>query len=521
MNVLSFEEANNIYESSNETRIKVHSVPSTNLQMYNRNISLLFKAIGDDGKDDFWSLIISELKRFRFDLSAAPLSKNIVSDKAKILGRKLKNKINYCDQVYSSELAAMLNVLAEQAQQLSSTVETNLLDFLVTLASQKKSNNVAIAICETRLIPLVEETIAPIGKLQFCKVVSPSNLREAKCYSTIFVIGAPKWFPEFVFSSPRSNELNIIKHEWVPGNWNPDLVLISPFTEHQNKVQPFKIDIDDKPVGFIENNPEEWIPRIDIRKIQDNALGQLINLMDSDEDIVLSRLFLLENDWAVFLDANDNSSVDIIDLDEEIKKRVKRVNIREVQSGMFILLRTEGGGDYIVPVADHIMGISKEKARADQKRWKMLLREQVKKLGQPNVISELRQLGSNRATNLNLEHWMSFRGIRTENYDDFLSIMKLIDLENEADQYWETMGVIRTAHTKAGFSIRSMLLDLVNKSDLDRLKRHGKMDFELAEQGAGSLSAFRVIDIAEDTSEVIHWKIGEPFRTISADDDQA
>ena len=44
------------------------------------------------------------------------------------------------------------------------------------------------------------------------------------------------------------------------------------------------------------------------------------------------------------------------------------------------------------------------------------------------------------------------------------------------------------------------------------------MDFELAEQGAGSLSPFRVIDIAKDTTEVIHWRIGEPFRIVPADE---
>jgi hypothetical protein len=74
------------------------------------------------------------------------------------------------------------------------------------------------------------------------------------------------------------------------------------------------------------------------------------------------------------------------------------------------------------------------------------------------------------------------------------------------------MGKIRNAHTKAGFTIRSMLLDLVNRGDMSKLKLYGKMDFELAEQGAGSLSAFRIIDVVKDTVEVIHWRIGAPFR---------
>ena len=516
MSSFSFEEVNNIYSSSNGVIVNIHSVPSANLQTYSQNTHLLFKAIGDDGKNDFWSSVISDIKRFNFDVSAAPLSKEIRNDKAKYLYEKLKTKINYCEMVYGSEPAGMLNLLAEQARQLSVAEETNLLDFLSELVSKNQSKNLAIAICASRLIPQVEETIQKLAGLRSCEIVCHSNLRDAKCYGSIFLIGAPKWFPEYVFSSPRSKELHIIKHKWISGNWKPEVTFVSLYRSHGSKYQT--IEIKDEGTDFIEDNPEELIPRIDIQNILDNALKQSVKLMESDDDVVVAKLFLLENDWAVFLDADDNSAVDIIDLDEEIKKRVRRAHVREIHPGMFILLRTEGGGDYIVPVADRIMGKFKEKARSDQKKWKTLLRDYVKREGASKTMRELRILGSNRATYLNLANWMSLRGIKTESYDDFLAIMKLIGLEKDAKKYWDTMGEIRTAHTRAGFSIRSMLLDLVNKSDLNTLKCYGKMDFELAEQGAGTLSAFRVIDVAKETVEVIHWKIGEPFRIASGDD---
>ncbi len=518
MSIYSFDEVSDVYRSSNRITIKVHSVSSTNLQTFNRNIGLLFRTIGEGSNDEFWPPIISALKRFRFDVSAAPLSEDILSEKAKTLNENLKGKIHYCDVAYSSELAGMLKLLAEQAQQLSETVETNLLDVLVELVSKNQSEKTAIAIRESRLIPQTQETIRRIAALQSCEIVCPSHLREAKCYSRIFVIGAPKWFPEFVFSSPRSKELHIIKHKWISGNWKPELVLASPYKSYGNIFQP--LEITDEDSDFTDDNPEELIPRLNLKHILDNALEQSVRLMNDDDDVVVAKLFLLENDWAVFLEADEGSSVDIIDLDEEIKKRVRRVTIRDVQPGIFILLRTEGGGDYIVPVADRIMGNFKEKARSDQKQWKTLLREYVKREGTSKALNELRNLGSSRATHMNLNHWMSFRGIRTESYDDFLAIMKLIGLEKDAKKYWETMGIIRAAHTRAGFTIRSMLLDQVNKSDINALKHYGKMDFELAEQGAGSLSAFRVTDIANDTVEVIHWRIGEPFRIESDDGDK-
>src|SRR6266508_837968 len=138
MSIFSFEEVSNIYASSDGIVIKVHSVPSTNLQTFNRNISQLFKAIGDSGKDDFWSPIIRILKRFRFDVSAAPLSKDILSEKAKVVNANLNTKIHFCGVAYSTELALMLKLLAEQAQQLSDTEETNLLDYLAELVSKNR-----------------------------------------------------------------------------------------------------------------------------------------------------------------------------------------------------------------------------------------------------------------------------------------------------------------------------------------------------------------------------------------------
>jgi hypothetical protein len=504
------EQINHIYKCSNKISINVHSIPSVNFQTFHRNISLLLKLLGSDSVDDYWSPIISSLKRFRFDVSAAPLSKSILSEKAKILSASLNIEAKRCEQVYGKEYSNMLNLLASQAKLISANIETNLLDFLANFAVSNGSANSAIAISASRLIPFVQESVKSFPELAKCEIVCGSNLREPKCYSRIYVIGAPRWFDDFIFSSPRSNEIHIIKHKWISGSWQPKTSLSATYKHHSSN-SSFPEIVDDSS-DVIEDKPEELIPRIDMKHILDKALYQSIELMGDDDDVVVAKLILLENDWAVFLDSNDNSGVDIIDFEEDIKKRVRRVSIRELQAGIFILLRTEGGGDYIVPVADQIMGNFKEKARADQKKWKTLLREHVKEAGITKTITDLRNLGSKIVSPMNLRNWMSFRGIRTESYDDFLAIMALVGLKNEAKKYWETMSIIRNAHTKAGFTIRSMLLEQVTKSDLETLKHQGRMDFELSVQGAGSLSAFRVVDISKDTVEVIHWKIGEPFQ---------
>lgn len=510
MNISDMDDANVIYSCQSDIKVKVHSVPSPTLQMFTRNISFFLRSLGEDGADEFWSPIVREVKRFRFDISAAPLSHKSVSVRAESLHTFLKSKVRQSKLAYSWEQSETLFQLTEQASQLISIPEQSLLETLLNLINKKELSEIAIAICETRLIPEVEKTLQDLLGKPNVNVVSPVNLKGTSCYSELFSIGAPRWFPEHVFSAPRAKHIHVIKHKWIPGKWEPELVLLSPY-----KASGFiskKFTIQDESTEEGELLLEDFLPKIDIKKIQDNATEQLINLVNDDDEIVLARLFLLESDWAVFLDADDTASVDIIDLEEEVSKRVRRVPVREIQMGMHILLRTEGGGDYIVPVADQLMGKFKEKARSEQRKWKVLLREKVKMKGEKEIISQLRQFGSPRASSGNLAHWMSLRGIKTENYEDFRAIMRLIGLEKEALSLWEIMGDIRKAHTRAGFKIRDMLLEQVNNADLDKLRKLGIMEFELADQSAGSLSAFCVKEIAKETIEVIHWRIGEPFR---------
>ena len=510
MSVINMDQTTIIFSCQSETKVKVHSISSPNLQIFNRNVSQFFKTLGEDGQDDYWSPIVREIKRFRFDLSAAPLSQKEITTKGEALHKLLRSKVAQSKLVYSPEQSEMLSQLAGQANQLANIREQSLLDSLIQLVNTKGKDEAAIAICEPRLISEVEEAIRVTQNLYGIEIVSPVNLREAKCFSRLIIFGSPLWFPEFVFSSPRAKEIHVIKHKWISGKWEPELVLLSPykFTGSRNR----GLTIDDEPADLGELILEDFLPSIDIKEIQDKATEQLINLVNDEDEIVIARLFLLENDWAVFLEADDSSSVDVIDLDEEVTKRVRRVQVREIQPGIYILLRTEGGGNYIVPVADRLMGKFKEMARSEQKKWKVLLREQVKDKGEKEVISELRRLGSSRATEGNLAHWISLRGIKTEHFEDFRAIMRLIGLEKEAQKLWETMNEIRKAHSRAGFKIREMLLDQVNKCDLEKLRRHGIMEFELVDQGAGSLSAFRVKEVSRETTEVIQWRVGEPFR---------
>ncbi len=228
-------------------------------------------------------------------------------------------------------------------------------------------------------------------------------------------------------------------------------------------------------------------------------------------DYVQARLLLLEEDWLVLLDADEASSVHIIDL-RDSDSPVKKIKVNEIEPGMYVLLRTAGGGDFIVQVADQVMGTTGIEARQYQRKWKSLLRSKVVLNGYEKVVADLRSYGSTRANPSNVRNWMSERSIKTEYRNDFEAIMMLVGLGNEISRYWELMDYIDHAHRKAGHKIRKMLLDKVMSSDLKLLKRTGKMDFELDSENNIYITAFQVKNISSEKIQVLPTQLGNPIR---------
>ena len=161
-------------------------------------------------------------------------------------------------------------------------------------------------------------------------------------------------------------------------------------------------------------------------------------------------------------------------------------------------MRTEGGGDYVVEVADNLLGARRDAARADQSLWKERLREAVDRLGHQAVVRQLEAHGSGRA-DANLRSWLSAspRNIRTADPSDFAAITAVGGLADRADELWRAMGRILWAHRTAGQRIRKRLMAEVSKADPQELERDGRRIFEM-DAGGGSLTAFRVVDVLPD-----------------------
>jgi hypothetical protein len=243
------------------------------------------------------------------------------------------------------------------------------------------------------------------------------------------------------------------------------------------------------------------------------ALGGLPNSNSPPHDfdeLVRARLCQLAGDRAVLIAADEGASSLIIDASEMGRTSVRRVRIDELEQGMYLLLRTAGGGDFIVPLADRILGASAAKLRSEQVEWKdRLMRSAIERFGALSrrdlsslVCTELHSQGLSHVRPAHVHYWMSSKCIRPRQSEDFAAVIKWAGLEDRAQSLWTAMGEIDRAHRRAGHLIRRMLLQKIAETSLDPLERDGEFDFELGEQGGGSISAYQITDIAAEELDV-------------------
>lgn len=499
--------ATDIYDCSKHLEMIKHIVTHKALGKFCLSLKRFENILGENADDPYWKTFLSPLKRYRFELCAAPLFLN--NPPAQTLSglRALKHSALRCKNLfpqfdeYAQDILTQIYLLLELN-------DNPLLDFLDSKVRSDKSADTAILLKESYLVPPTEEVLKSHHVLHKVPLLAPVQLRRGKCYKNLFVIGPARWFPSYVYSAPRALKLNLVRYGWVKETLRLEPVFIS---SKDTKAEPEKYA---PATSYVTEedylSSEDLIPKINWGSISRKVPGHLSR--EAGQEEVDGRLFLLEGEQAVFLDTEENSSVLIIDLDEEEKHRVKRISANNISPNNYVLLRTSGGGDYIINLADWIMGKEAEGARMMQKLWKTRLREVVTRSASLLEVSlKLIDLGSLKANEINVRNWMSYKSIKTWDYNDFAAIMQLVGLGDRAKECWEIMGMIDTAHRKAGQHIRKLLLKKVLESDLDELQRLGKMEFELSEVDSGSLTAFRVRNVSNEIMKVTVSLLGHPF----------
>ena len=504
MNHISFAQVTNVYQTSASPDLTWHYIPHPTLRLFVEILNEFERKLNELKKEDYWHKFVKCLRRIRFDLYAAPTktAKNIIQIDETL--NDLRHHIQHIDQLYPQHETDVQKVLLS-LEDLKTINKNYLLEKLVDVSTQ--SGSVAWVVKESRFIADTKDLVTNIG-LQHVKVVHPKEMRGCNIYERVVIIGPPSWYSdyEYVFSAPRSLDTHVVMFDWIKDNWKPTNTFIQPH-HSSGLANQIVLRKDNKSIRTVID-ATDLLPNQDRMESVRSILGEnQANEYDTDAICVF-----LENYWVIFVDVNKGAKTLVVDLDNEADEQVREIFVKEIEPGMFILARTNSGGDYVVPVADSILGENAVEARKCQHYWKNHLRTYIESHGLLETCIALYDHGSEKAEEQNVRNWMSPRSICTRGYEDFLAIMRLIGLESETQKYWTQMNLIRNAHRKAGSEIKNLLLQYVKELDADQFHKAGRVDIQLPGYNDASITAFRVESVHEEILKVPYTQIGQPIK---------
>jgi hypothetical protein len=494
-----------IYEKSTNTQITIHRITEPIFGNFCVSVDQFDRLLSDLATEEYWRQFMLPLKRIRFGLCAVPFTHQYKTNRIINTLEDLRSHIQLCHKIYPQHTDGALAVL-QHLEKVAEESADPLLEKLIELSPT--SHSVAWVVKESRLIQDVETLVSSLN-LDHVRVIHPLQLKGEDCYDHLIVVGPSRWFPDSVFTAPRSKNIHIVIFDWIKDRWKPQDVFSQPYKSSGPLNRKLISEAQADRSKWERLDPSSLLIVVDKAATIQSALGKQ---QDDEFDNVEAICAFLEGDWVVFIDAGDGAKTLIIDPDEEPNKRIDRIPAKSVQPGIFILVRSGGGEDYIVPIADRLLGDSAAQARRYQQHWKRLLREHVKQHGLLQTSVDLLDLGSNIANEVNVRNWMSPRSIRTQKFHDFDAIMRLVGLGPQAVEYWEVMDKINSAHRSAGYKVRELLLDQVKDLDINQLHKQGQMEFKLADSDDGGIVAFRVESLLSDLVSVPYSRIGQPFK---------
>lgn len=470
MKTLTMGSIRNIYDNCSAISIARHWVVDDILKDFCLDLKRFEIRLGDSREDEYWRAVLAPLKRYRFVCISAPIPFNHPIIEA----NNLLARISVCKKLYP-DFSSHVDQVLKKVSLLMKSGRSPYLDFLTDFCKRENIVNTAVLIKDPRLIVNTQQILERDKRLQHIKVINPFQLREGICYENLIVFGSTYWYPKYFFTSPRSKQIHIVSFNWIRDNLKEN----EKFSAFPQGKEMENIAV--TTVGMLKDNLEPHkVQGIDVLTEEDFKLIKDLNqisrrIKEKSEDNseyqleAPARLFYLEGEKGVFLENSPDASAIVIDLLEDEVSRVKRVAVQDILPDLFILLRTEGGGDYIVPIADKILGEESRKYRQIQRHWKELLLKKIMECGALEASIQLIDYGSQRANEVNIRNWVSPRSIKPKDSQDFSAIMKYIGLNSKMEEYWEIMEVIDRAHRMAGQHIRKLLLRQVLNANLAEL----------------------------------------------------
>jgi hypothetical protein len=508
MSYVSFAATDEIYELAHDPTICPIPVENDEMRAFDQRYRAFLGALGDERADDYWIRGLAWLRKARFNLLATPLP---AADPALGLLTAVtltRESMRSCDRIYPQHADAVGELCNSAMEVFVSNSDLLATSIAGTACELGDARRIGVVLPHFGFDDAVARHLRSLPGLARVDVLTATELQMRRPYDVLFVVGRSSWYQNrsasWVFTAPRARRVYLTAYAWAFDRSLPSYRAFS-----RSRVAPglaaapqHALPVAFEPSGESENEVD-W-------ELLSQELPVSVGASDP-ADSVEARLLLLADGRGAFVGALDDSRIQVFDPEALAGSRIDWIPTTEVLPGTFVLLRSEGGGDLIVTVADLLLGRAAPRLREMQGDWKRRLVQQIESRGLDWTVQALRALGSSRASRGNVLNWASPRSLRTADETDFFAVMRLIDLDGQERAYWNAMGRLDGAHRRAGFKIRDQLEEQAEQGDLVELQTKGTLDFTLPD-GGGALTAFRVEDVSPQTYRVPYQQLGEPFR---------
>lgn len=491
-------EIQTVYDVYANHQIRAHNVANSLTKNFSTALRKVRKRLNDD---DPMVPLLTPLWRYRYLLSASILPLNhpqlYPEGACTILESQHKNLV----ASYPS-IAKDFDLLMETLAGLELCEDAPLLNQVKKVANEAAASSQALLVRDKRYIPLMLEVISTCwsGALPF--LITEQQLREARCFDRLYVVGPISHYREHVIRAPRARTIDVVRYEWTGDEIEQGSFLAQPLVplkERENiSIRSPITTTDDSLFGLPELRPS-----VDVESLAAQYSTK------NHQDIVEARLVVLEGDFGVFMELED--TVFVVNPSHMEDDRIDRIPLSNLNEGDYLVLRAEGGGDYVVKVADEIMGNRASVLRQRQEHWKSTLRKLVQQKGIDEVAKSLRYLGAQYADPINVRNWIGKRSLGPRIDKDFCAVLECVGLNHSIDEYRKSLGDLRKAHRKAGHKIRRQLIDQIGRSDMQALEHNGFMQVTLPNEDGGGFNIYRILNLPMKTAIVPYHSLGHVF----------
>jgi hypothetical protein len=499
--------ASAVYEAAENCRVTRSVLTHPGFNTFATGLSRLERNVGELGDDPYWRQVFQILRRLRFDLAATPLPFNHSAFRQEESRKTLSKLLVQCKALFPDR-AADLNQLIVLTDDLVTQSIDPIGDTIDALLARSTPMSTALLLRSTRYASFVRTELRKRNPDWTLSIISESHLNDSEVFDLMLVTGPARWYPTSLLSAPRALRLELIYFSWLRDQPSSTQLFrrsrlgrgfLSRSPEARDQPEGPAI-----PVELVES--DDVVPRIYWRDLAERV-GR--DEPDANEEHVPAHMLLLAGGFATYVEASEDAFVYVVDPMAPPTQRIRKHSTETITEGMHVLLRREGGGDYVSAVADKLLGDAAKNLRKKQADWKQRLRTHVESAGIGRTVNELKRLGAARASTSNVRHWMGRHSLRTDDLADFSAVLRLVGLERVEREYWDAMGHLDSAHRSAGFYLRSLLLRQVIRADLEPLQASGRMDFQL--EHGGTMTAFRVEQKSPEAILVPVGRLGKPF----------